>query len=71
MQIEEQQAAFQHFYYLTTSIYNEGELAAEQLTGYWKLFSPDNAVKRCEIPIEKGFPSLHSISGGTLSPSRH
>ena len=55
MRIQEQQMAFPPFYYLTTSIYNEGDLAAEQLSGHWRLFSPDNSVKKCEVPIERDF----------------
>lgn len=52
MNIQEEEATFPPFYYMTTSIYNEGELAAKQLSGHWKLFSPDGAVKECEVSIE-------------------
>jgi len=52
LRIQEEQAAFPPFYYLTTSIYNEGGLAAKQLNGYWELSSSDNAVKKCEVSIE-------------------
>ena len=44
--------AFPPFIYLTTTIYNEGELPINQLSGYWKLLFPQG-LQDLAIPITR------------------
>src|ERR1700694_3364984 len=43
--------AFAPFYYIVTTINNYGELAAQQLNGHWRLYSPDHSIQQHDIPI--------------------
>lgn len=40
-------------YYLRTTIYNEGDLAALDLNGQWKLTSPTKSVAEVDFPIHR------------------
>jgi hypothetical protein len=50
---QEHSAAFGPSYYLIATIYNEGDLPAQQLKGHCKLFSPINEIKQQDIPIDR------------------
>jgi hypothetical protein len=65
--------AYAPWYYLITSIYNEGELAASNLNGQWKLTSPNRSVIEGELPISREFlgPTPYQLEpfhiiGGTV-----
>jgi hypothetical protein len=58
IRIEERQVnppAFPPFYYLITQIYNEGDLAAQQLKGHWKLLCSNHTVLERNVPIMRDF----------------
>ena|SRR5579862_2382712 len=41
------------FYYVAVSINNHGELAAQKLDGYWRMYSPDQSIQERTIPIAR------------------
>jgi hypothetical protein len=41
------------FFFLETTIHNEGDFPASHLNGYWKLISPDKTVHEHTIPIRR------------------
>jgi hypothetical protein len=46
-------ANYRPFHFIVTSIYNYSDLPARQLCGNWRLHSPDNCVKECNVPIQR------------------
>jgi hypothetical protein len=47
--------AFPPTYYLRTTIYNDGDLAASNLRGYWKLSCPGKYIQQVELQIARDF----------------
>ncbi len=41
--------------YLILEIYNEGELAASNISGYWRAFTPSSMHERHSVPIHRDF----------------
>ena len=52
---QENPNGFPPFYYLIATIDNEGELPAQQLQGYYRVYSETKCVKEHRIPIEREF----------------
>jgi hypothetical protein len=46
-------ANYRPFHFIVTSICNYGDLPAQQLSGSWRLYSPDNCIKECNVPIQR------------------
>jgi hypothetical protein len=44
-------SAYHPFHFVIVSIHNYGELAAQQLRGQWRIYSPDNIIQEQTIPI--------------------
>jgi len=41
------------FHYIVASIHNYGNLPAQQLSGYWRMYSPDKTINECTVPIQR------------------
>jgi hypothetical protein len=41
------------FHFMVTSIHNYGDLPAQKLSGNWRLYSPDNSIKECNVPLQR------------------
>jgi len=46
-------ANYRPFHFIVTSIHNYGDLPAQRLSGSWRLYSPDNSIKECNVPIQR------------------
>jgi hypothetical protein len=50
---QENPSNYPPFYYLIATIYNEGELPAQQLKGYCRVYSSEKSVREQSIPIAR------------------
>jgi len=41
------------FYYIVITIYNHGDLAATQLNGHWRMYSPRQMIQEYNVPIRR------------------
>lgn len=46
-------ANYRPFHYIVTSINNYGNLPTQKLSGNWRLYSTDNSIKECYVPIQR------------------
>jgi hypothetical protein len=46
-------ANYRPSHFVLTAIHNYGDLAAQQLSGNWRMYSPDKCFKECIVPIQR------------------
>jgi len=48
--------AYHPWHFVVASIYNHGDLAAKQLKGHWRMYSPDKIIEERTIPVVRDAP---------------